>query len=263
MPIKVGAGQGNKVFDELVNSLNKISSDAIQGGQGDTNLGKAGSGVNARAQQNGVRRTPWIMSTTEWLTGNPPKALLWASNPGDVSWTMAQRSTHSKNLFGTVLHVWPDNYRDTFYDELRLTFNLQSGNIMPLFVGNSSSTLSNSSNWQIAPGLANFYDFMLLVDAPKLTASATPGPDGKPSTRANLVSIQYASNLFPSLTLLGMFEPSGIRFTDSSNNPNMVSSWTADFLVYDTYPRLSDYSGQASNASLLSKWLDDRVRNIL
>jgi hypothetical protein len=190
------------------------------------------------------------MSTTEWLSGVGPngpipiRGLAWAANPSDITWTMAQRSAHSKNLFGTVLHVWPDNGRDTFYDELRVTFNLQSSNIMPVQSANSAQ------GWVASPGIRNFYDFMQLVDAPKLTASG----------RANLVSVQYNSNLFPQLILLGMFDSSGIRFTDSGSNPNQVNAWSADFIVYDTSPRLSSLSsGTQSNSTLLDLWMQKMV----
>lgn len=264
--------QANAYFDDVVRNLEQLAIDIETQGKTDTSLSRQNYDVNARSEQNGVTRTPWIMSTTEWLTSNPPRAMLWAANPSDITWSMPQRSTHTKNMFGTVLHVWPDSGRDTFFDELRLTFTLQSGNIMPVWLGSSNnvgvstlesilgkSALTDKSNWQLAPGLVNFYDFMLLVDAPKLTA-----PDANGRSRTNVVSIQYSSNLFPSLTLMGMFDSAGIRFTDSSSSPNQVNSWQADFIVYDTYPRLSGNSdaGQTSNASLLSSWLDQRVRNI-
>lgn len=242
--------QANAQFDRLVNELESIAEDNVQNGATDISVNDQGFSSSVLSAQNGVLRSPWVMSTTEWLTNNPPKALVWTANPSDISWSMPQRSVHSKNLFGTVLHVWPDNFRETFFDELRLTLNLQSSNIMPVSVGRGAR--GAVKGWVASPGLANFYDFMQLVDSPKLTRNG----------RANLVSIQYSSNLFPKLTLFGMFDSSGIRFTDSANNPNQVTSWSADFVVYDTAPRLSDStSGQQSNAAMLAIWLDERVRN--
>jgi hypothetical protein len=267
MPTNAGNGRiigsgGNEAFAQAVSQLEGLARDNTgQQGKGDSDVTQAMAKANRRAAENGVVRTPWVMSTTEWLKEN--KALIWSANPSDISWSMPQRSTHSKNLFGTVLHVWPDNFRDTFYDELKLTLSLQSGNIMPVvkrpgpgkqagILTGGLGGISNPENWEVAPGLANFYDFMQLVDAPKLTK------DG----RANLVFIQYNSNLFPKLTLIGMFDSSGVRFTDSSQSPNTVTSWSADFIVYDTAPRLTSNSGQQSNAAVLEQWLQTRIKNM-
>jgi len=75
------------------------------------------------------------------------------------------------------------------------------------------------------------------------------------------VYIQYTSNIFPKLTLMGMFEPSGIQFTDDSSNPNQVVGWTAEFLVYDTFPKLSNNtSSTLSNAELLGRWIDEKIK---
>jgi len=245
----------DQTFQKIVNTLNKTAEDAVTGGRGDSTLSnnKSYQATLARQEQNGVKRTPWIMTTTEWQKQN--KAIIWNANPSDIRWSMPQRSVHSKNLVGTVLHVWPDPKRHTFFDELKLSMTFQSGSILPVdlnlkstsHVNNIGQTNNGSSNYVPSGGIGNFYDFMQLVDAPKLT-SDTPA-------RANLVYIQYTSNLFPQLTLMGMFEPDGISFTDDSQNPNQVTSWSANFLVYDTFPRLSDNSsGQQTNIQMLAKW---------
>ena len=97
---------------------------------------------------------------------------------------------------------------------------------------------------------------MQIVDAPKLTVGSAKQPP-----RTNLVSIQYHSNLFPNLTLLGMFDSSGIKFTDSSSSPATVMGWSVDFIVYDTVPKLATFSGQLSNSRLLANWIDDKIGN--
>lgn len=255
MAINVGQNQGNAAFDALCRSLDQVAQDPQANGRGDAS--QSDSSVERarglRQAQNGVERTAWLMSTTEWLSGDNPRGIVWAVNPLDISWNMAQRSVHSKNMIGTVLHVWPDNFRETFFDEFRITLNLQSGNIMPVWLGGGSAGIFGNfgpDKWAPSPGIANFYDFMQLVDAPKITN------DG----RANLVTIRYLSNLFPSLTLVGMFDSSGIRFSDTSSDPNQVVSWSADFIVYDTIPRLSDNSGkQLSNLTMLNQWMKHRV----
>ena len=154
---------------------------------------------------------------------------------------MAQRAVHTKTLVGTVLHVWPNPTRNTFFDEPRLTFNLQSGNLMPV----RASKFTNQ--FEPSGGISNFYDFMQLVDAPKLTVGTGDQPP-----RANMVVIQYYSNLFPKLTLMGMFDPAGIRFSDTATD-NQITAWSADFVVYQTIPKLSSYSGQQTNP-LIALW---------
>lgn len=245
MAVFTDQGKGNEAFAAISNILkSEIATGSSAPGGNNVSNDKSVLAMLERQRQNGIIRTPWVMSTTEWLSKKPAKALIWGSNPSDISWQMPQRSVHAKNLFGTVLHVWPDTKRGTFFDEIVLTLRLQSGNIIPVIMG--------TGKWVASGGLANFYDFMQLVDAPKLTLGTPP--------RANLVSIQYSSNLFPKLTLIGMFDPSGIQFTDSSAEPNQVMGWTATFVVYDTYPRLSsNTSTDLSNAALLQLWLDERV----
>ena len=230
----VNTSQGTTQFDQVVKSLELLqkqtyTKDTIKPG-------------NTRAAQNGVIRSSWIMSTTEWLLQSPPKGLAWNINPADISWTMAQRSTMTKTLIGTVLHVWPNSGRNTFFDEARITLNLQTGNIIPVRL--------SENNFLPSDGIANFYDFMQLVDAPKLTVGTTKQPP-----RANLVSIQYSSRVFPKLTLIGMFDPAGIRFTDTSTD-NQVTGWSADFIVYDTIPKMSTYNGQSQNPLLKAMFND-------
>jgi len=253
----VNSGDANKAFTEICKGLEKLAANTTTGGATDKRLtGDKG----AKAGIYGTDRTPWVMTTTEWLIGPTPRALVWDANPSDVTWTMAQRSMHTKNLFGTVLHVWPNTERNTFYDEFRLHMNFQSGSIMPVFIPtldfdkpekNANDRREISGEYVPSGGLANFYDFMQLVDCPKLTA----GTEGQPA-RANLVTIQYNSNLFPELTLTGMFDSNGISFTDSSQEPNKVSGWSADFIVYDSMPRLSANAnvGQQTNLALMEIW---------
>jgi hypothetical protein len=239
MPIvNINPVQGNAAFQQLTTEITRLAG---------TTEDRSKSGLNgsSRAEQNGVARIPWVMTTTEWLTEKPPRAIIWAANPHDVGWNMSQRASMAKHMFGTVLHVWPDSSRNTFYDEIRLTLNLQTGNLMPIF-------LASGNKYVESDGIVNFYTFMQLVDAPKIT--------NEPIPRANLVHITYNSPLFPNLTLLGMFDPKGISFNDSSDSPNAVASWSAEFVVYDSIPRLTDNSGQP-NTQLLNTWIETRIKS--
>ena len=134
---------------------------------------------------------------------------------------MPQRSVEQKTKAGTVLHVWNDQTRNSYYDEPTLTFNLQSGNILP-----TRSILEPRGG--ITEGLNNFYEFMSLVDEVKVL------DDG----RANLCYIDYNSLIFPKIRLWGFWQPNGISFSDSAANHAQVNNWSASFTVYKSFPEL-------------------------
>jgi hypothetical protein len=180
----------------------------------------------------------WEMGCLSWQQGKPPggvlsdavdaltgddgkKAIKFRCNPSDVSWSMPQRSVEQKTKAGTVLHVWNDQTRNSYYDEPTLTFNLQSGNILP-----TRSILEPRGS--ITEGLNNFYEFMSLVDEVKVL------DDG----RANLCYIDYNSLIFPKIRLWGFWQPTGISFADSAANHAQVNNWSASFTVYKSFPEL-------------------------
>lgn len=167
----------------------------------------------------------WEMGCISWQTppeGEPRKAIKFRCNPSDVSWSMAQRSQEQKTKAGTVLHVWNDRDRKTYFDEPVITLNLQSGNILPV------RSIAEPLVPSVPDGLNNFYEFLALVDEVKVL------DDG----RANLVYIDYNSLIFPRIRLWGFFTPNGISFSDKASDPAQVSEWTASFTVYKSWPSL-------------------------
>lgn len=193
-----------------------------------------------------VDRTPWFITTVAMREQNQGLELY--VNPLTISWSLNQRSVLKKTQDGTVLHVWPNSTRRTFFDEPTLGITMQSGNIIPKFVGSSSGATS----LERAQGLSNFYDFMQIVDSPKITA------DGRP----NYVIINYHSNLFPSLILTGWFG-SPFNFSDDAQNPHQISSWAIDFTVIDSSPRLTNNQlYQLSNTALKSEY-DSRINRMV
>lgn len=208
-----------------------------------------------------TNRNPWIMSTTEWLERG--EGIIWHCNPSEISWNIRLRQATSKNSNSTVTHNWPNDNRATHFDEFVLNFSFQSGNLLPYKrndIDLNSYVEGNNGEFEltrddVAPGLINFYDFLKLVDAPKLTS---PNSAGEGGGRTNHVVIKYNSNIFPSLTLIGQFDPEGIRFTDTASDPNNIASWSASFIVLDSNPRLSDNTGlTSSNSELLSVYLSN------
>jgi hypothetical protein len=229
----VGKGQATEYFNTINSGLERL----IEKSQ------------SQKSNNNGgfhAKRIPWVMSTTEWLEKG--EGIIWWCNPSDISWNLRLRQATSKNANSTVTHNWPNNTRGTHFDEFVITMTLQTGSLMPY---NRENPYNDGSTGRevMAPGLVNFYDFIKLMDAPKLTANG----------RTNHVVIKYNSNIFPKLTLIGQFDPEGMKFNDSSQDPNSVNSWTATFIVYDTNPRLSDNnrSGTSSNNVLLDAALSD------
>lgn len=217
-------------------------------------------------------RTPWVMTCQKWIEEG--RYIISAVNPKDVSWRMPQRSVIQKTRVGEIVHVWKDRFRGTFYDEPQIAINFQSGNIMPIrqkpFVrgareskqfaekrnANGEIVLEDASSLffetnkidtsesepRVPPGLFNFYEFLQLVDEQKILQEIR-GPDGdieQAGGDINLVYIMYNSRMFPSITLAGLFTPDGVSWTDSSDSPNEVTNWSANFTIYDSYPRLYD-----------------------
>lgn len=172
----------------------------------------------------GVTRSPFIFTSVKWRREG--KFIAWFANPSEITWKIPLRGTDQQTKTGRVTHNWFDSRRGTFYDEPQLTFNFQSGNIMPFIQRkNQRPQVINNS------GLDNFYKLLELMQQERFT------PD---TGENNFISIFYNSNIFPTMSLVGMFrQEDGISFTDSGENPLQVNSWTAGFTVYETHPPLN------------------------
>ncbi len=219
---EIGTNAGNLVGEALSNDVNRV-------------------------------RQPWVLTCQKWI--QEQTYLVCRVNPKDVSWKMPQRSAVQKTRVGEIVHVWKDRFRGTFYDEPSITINFQSGNIMPIRekplkkaqsqqVGTNIDQFGNEiaifeerksidtseTQPRVPPGLSNFYQFLSLVDEQKILDDGT----------INFVYIMYNSRIFPNLTLAGLFTPEGVSWTDTSQDPNQVDSWSANFTIYDSYPRLHD-----------------------
>lgn len=191
-----------------------------------------------------IPRNSWVMSTQRWIEGRtsddgrktPIQALVFRCNPSEVQWRMPQRSSEQKTRYGSVLHVWKDRPRNTYFDEPVLTFTFQSGNIMPIPTG-TNAQLNGIAGGDADPGpevpqgLANFYYFLDLVDDQKILS------DGDGFGMTNFVYISYNSPVFPAITLAGLFTPDGVSWNESAADP-LNLTWTASFTVYHTAPEM-------------------------
>lgn len=178
----------------------------------------AGVNVSANTVRPGAETA--IGKSQEWAQPEP-KSIKFRVNPSNVSWAMRQRSVEQKSKAGTVLHVWNDNMRKTYFDEPVLTIKFESGNILP-------ARGAFGTPGSIPQGLNNFYEFLSLVDEVKVL------DDG----RANLCYINYNSLVFPQITLWGFWTPNGVSFVDNATNHAQVNSWTAAFTVYRSNPEI-------------------------
>lgn len=193
-------------------------------------------------------RTPFVLTCQDWLTQTKPRYLLASVNPSEIQWRLPQRAAAQKTRSGEIVHYWRDRFRNTYFDEPQLSITFQSGNIMPirekpplkqtvatgvgaaLNVGVRYVTDTSETTPKVPLGLRNFYEFIELVDTQKILDSGD----------VNLVYIIYNSRIFPNMTLAGLFTPEGVTWADSASDPNQVNSWSANFTVYDSFPRLND-----------------------
>jgi hypothetical protein len=250
---------GQRIYDKLT----------IKGEVGanpfDLSLPRMGDSADYSARQ------PFVLTCQRWMELDAPHYLICKVNPGEIQWKMPQRSATQKTRIGEILHIWKDRFRGTFYNEPELTITFQSGNIMPirqkplvtskenkrkaqtvLFSDvNDEGVVENQTQWeevsgpendtseefpQVPGGLNNFYEFLALVDEQKIIT------DGPSKGKINYVYMMYNSRIFPNMTLVGLFTPDGVSWTDAANDPNQITNWTANFTVYDSYPRLNDLS---------------------
>jgi hypothetical protein len=163
------------------------------------------------------------MTCDEWLEDPSPKYLVWSHNPNQVSWQIKERATNEKTKSGTITHYWYDRRRQTFFDEIVIELQLQTGNIMPIRWNADQTTPS------LPEGLEDFYTFYDLVNSRKILA------DG----RTNFRYIIYNSPVFPKMTLKGKFDgDAGYPFSETAESPHGLTSWSATFIVQDMTPRL-------------------------
>lgn len=183
-------------------------------------------------------RNPKSMRTLRWAMGRvaDESFMSWWVNPSECQWKVTTRTTVEKISGGIVHHEWPQtgikgsnaSFKDSRFDQPMLSFSFQSGIITPGGYNDILSGVSNSGS--PPPGLGNFFDFLALLDQPDVTASGT----------TNYINIMYSSPLFGKrgIWLQGFFTEEGVSWTDSAENPNLISSWGASFMVYNCQPRL-------------------------
>ncbi len=157
-------------------------------------------------------------------------------NPKSCSWSVGRRSSIVKSSGGAINYEIqqidrPSNTKlaeFTKFDQPILNITFQSGNIIP---GRTNDINNNISD--IVPyGLANFFDFLTILDQSNITNQGTP----------NYVNIMYVSQTFGAdgIWLRGFFQDDGISWSESAEDPGMIQEWTASFMVCHSNPALNN-----------------------
>lgn len=182
-------------------------------------------------------RHPKSLGTLRWamgresgnaLAGGQAFLQFWV-NPSECSWSQPLRSAMDKTSGGAVHYEY--RHIDSTGSNLDLpTLNItfQAGIITP----NGYTHVNHRNAPNLFPhGIANFYDFISLIDQPNVTSDGSP----------NFVNIMYVSPMHGGrgLWLRGFFTEDGINFTESVENPNTIQSWSASFLVCASNPPLN------------------------
>lgn len=196
--------------------------------------------------------------------------VFWA-NPSNWEWTMNQRGMVQKTHGGTVVHMWRSRHRPTYYDEIALTVQFQSGNVMPIrldsnttfgptrgatagsFAGQIGQAVGAGASAQprivVPPGLMNFYEYIELKDEPKILDTGA----------ANYVSIIACSPMFPQIVLQGYINPEGFSFSENADDLGGVT-WNDSFTIVHTYPEMRASNLQAVFQAFSGQ---DAVTNLL
>ncbi len=175
-----------------------------------------------------ARANRWSMGRVE----STQASLIWWVNPSECQWKMGTRTTIEKISGGVVHHEWPQtgmrgsnsSFRGSRLDQPILSITFQSG----IITAGGYSDIGESMSSEIPKGLGNFFDFLDLLDQPDMTSTGAP----------NYINILYFSPVFGArgLWLQGFFTEEGVSWTDSAENPNVISSWGASFMVFNSQP---------------------------
>lgn len=161
-------------------------------------------------------------------------------NPSQMTIAQGLRAGESKNLAGTVQYTWPDKLRQTFFDEPKVTFHFQAGNIHPLSYlqdAKRAAEVPTGKKWEpseavthnqpIPSGLADLYEFLGMLDEDRITIKGLP----------NYVILTANSRKFPKIQFIGFFDPEGVTIEETSEDQNSAT-WQATMTCRYTAPRL-------------------------
>lgn len=211
----------------IVRATEGLSGSPLYEGQQSTSGGEGKGSIDVLLPaSSGVwSRNAFYITTEEWLQTN--RLLTFWINPSETQWRIATRTSIEQIQGGAVHHEWrttevtgtqPDASK---FDMPTISFAFQSGNITLTSYGENEN--------QMPPGVDNFYDFLEVLNQPTMTKTGAP----------NYVNIYYATHLFPEIYLQGYFSADGVQWTETADNPNMITGWGASFIVFSSNPPLT------------------------
>jgi hypothetical protein len=186
-------------------------------------------------------RHPESLNTTRWAMGREDlvpigsnqaydKFLQFWVNPAECSWSIGLRSSFQQTHGGMIHHdIFTDDPMVEHYELPILNIVFQAGIIAPQGYNHISN--GDYQSPLLSHGLANFYDFLTLIDRPNVMDNGLP----------NYVNINYVSPTFGQrgVWLQGFFLESGVSWSDTTANPTTISSWSASFMVFKSNPPVS------------------------
>ena len=174
-------------------------------------------------------RHPKSMDTLRWSMARESQVALgsghsydvflqWWVNPSECQWHVGLRSAVQKTSGGAV-HFQNYDKGVSQFDMPMLTISFQSGIIIP---GGYFHINHIDPDITMPHGIGNFYDFLDLLDQPNQY-------QGKP----NYVNIFYVSPVHGAkgIWLRGFFTDEGTQWTDTADQPDTITYWTATFMV--------------------------------
>lgn len=214
--------------------------------------GTEGQGGSRSSLEKQHRNTK-SLNTLRWAMARESSVLLSGSsnwfdafmqfwvNPSECSWKVGLRSASDKTQGGAVHYEIPQSAgypTVSRFDLPVLNISFQAGILTP----GGYNHINNRGVQNITPhGIANFCDFLSLLDQPNLTSEGSP----------NYVNIMYISPVHGSkgIWLRGFFEE-GTNWTDTAEQPNTITNWTSSFLVCSSNPQLNQLRANFQNIGI-------------
>lgn len=170
-------------------------------------------------------RVPWVFTNRNWIRNQGRRAITMWVNPSSIQLEMPKRATIEKNAGGMTVHEIKIRGRDTVYDEPTITFEASAGNIIPIEI---RDILGETVDRIPQPGLVNMYDMMeLLGESYQIESTGEP----------NFAMFWMSSYAFPSLGVVGFFDPQVFSVSHDAENP-FSATYSLKFEVVSTNPRL-------------------------
>lgn len=198
-------------------------------------------------------RTPMVITCESWIPQD--RYIFCRVNPSAITITQGFRGAEQKTRTGMVFNLWYDPKRKSFFDNPEVTFQFQTGSLIPIRVklqGTGLETGESAEQYQVLTpgasasdaffggdvkmepvvpkGLDNMYEFLALLDEDKVL------PNGRP----NFVYVLYSTSNFPSISLVGFFKPDPIQILETADDPHQVTFQHTFTVRYSTPERLSN-----------------------